>query len=176
MTGGGPSLTGFLAGVLGDEEEDGGDEDRLDGTVRGPGPRGAGGVASEAHLARRLTKGRKSRRILSNKPQDFQVGTAGGPHILVLPPSYPASSNCSGRTWCYEQQPNQQNGHQGINPRRRAVPLSSACQESMESSQMRLFREVKLCPSFPSMGGKTRRIVVRPLVLGASLADSHHCE
>ncbi|XP_059025413.1 myoferlin isoform X1 [Mustela lutreola] len=57
----------------GDEEEDGGDEDRLDGTVGGPGPRGTGGMASEAHLARRLTKGRKSRRILSSKPQDFQI-------------------------------------------------------------------------------------------------------
>uniref|UniRef100_A0A452QDC3 Myoferlin n=1 Tax=Ursus americanus TaxID=9643 RepID=A0A452QDC3_URSAM len=52
---------------------DGGDEDRLDGTVRGPGPKGSGGLVSEAHLARRLTKGKKSRRMLSNKPQDFQI-------------------------------------------------------------------------------------------------------
>lgn len=98
---------GVLAGVLGDEEEDGGDEDRLDGTVRGLGPRGTGGMASEAHLARRLTKGRKSRRILSSKPQDFQVGTARRLSILVLPPSGPASSNCSdvGKDPCYEPQP-----------------------------------------------------------------------
>lgn len=27
----------------------------------------------EAQLARRITKGKKTRRILSNKPQDFQV-------------------------------------------------------------------------------------------------------
>nr|XP_055202120.1 myoferlin isoform X1 [Nyctereutes procyonoides] len=57
----------------GEEEEDGGDEDRLDGTVTGPGPRGSGGIVSEAHLARRLTKAKKNRRMLSNKPQDFQI-------------------------------------------------------------------------------------------------------
>ncbi|CAD7686283.1 unnamed protein product [Nyctereutes procyonoides] len=58
---------------VGEEEEDGGDEDRLDGTVTGPGPRGSGGIVSEAHLARRLTKAKKNRRMLSNKPQDFQI-------------------------------------------------------------------------------------------------------
>uniref|UniRef100_A0A8C8XFB6 Myoferlin n=1 Tax=Panthera leo TaxID=9689 RepID=A0A8C8XFB6_PANLE len=59
--------------IEGEEEEDGGDEDRLDNTVRTPGPKGAGGLVSEAQLARRLTKGKKSRRMLSNKPQDFQI-------------------------------------------------------------------------------------------------------
>uniref|UniRef100_A0A8C0QUP2 Myoferlin n=1 Tax=Canis lupus dingo TaxID=286419 RepID=A0A8C0QUP2_CANLU len=58
-------------GVEGEEEQ--GDEDRLDGTVTGPGPRGSGGIVSEAHLARRLTKAKKNRRMLSNKPQDFQI-------------------------------------------------------------------------------------------------------
>uniref|UniRef100_A0A8D0QYD1 Myoferlin n=1 Tax=Sus scrofa TaxID=9823 RepID=A0A8D0QYD1_PIG len=57
----------------GEEEEDGGDEEELDNTIKVPGPKGPGGMASEAHLARRLTKGRSSRRMLSNKPQDFQI-------------------------------------------------------------------------------------------------------
>ncbi|XP_061025782.1 myoferlin isoform X2 [Eubalaena glacialis] len=57
----------------GEEEEDGGDEDGLDSTVRVPGPRGPGRMVSEAHLARRLTKGKSSRWMLSNKPQDFQI-------------------------------------------------------------------------------------------------------
>ncbi|XP_008518891.2 myoferlin isoform X1 [Equus przewalskii] len=61
-----------VPGMGGEEEEDGGGEDVLDGAVRGAGPRGPGGTASEAQLARRLTKG-KGRRILSNKPQDFQI-------------------------------------------------------------------------------------------------------
>ncbi|XP_045294195.1 myoferlin isoform X3 [Leopardus geoffroyi] len=66
--------SGTSASVMeGEEEEDGGDEDRLDNTVRTPGPKGAGGLVSEAQLARRLTKGKKSRRMLSNKPQDFQI-------------------------------------------------------------------------------------------------------
>ncbi|XP_053765709.1 myoferlin isoform X4 [Panthera pardus] len=66
--------SGTSASVIeGEEEEDGGDEDRLDNTVRTPGPKGAGGLVSEAQLARRLTKGKKSRRMLSNKPQDFQI-------------------------------------------------------------------------------------------------------
>lgn len=93
FTEGGPSLTGILFGVLGEEEEDGGGEDVLDGAVRGAGPRGPGGTASEAQLARRLTKG-KGRRILSNKPQDFQVGMAWAPPILFLPLYRPASGNC----------------------------------------------------------------------------------
>lgn len=56
----------------------------MDGTVTGPGPRGSGGIVSEAHLARRLTKAKKNRRMLSNKPQDFQVRTAleAGPMFL----------------------------------------------------------------------------------------------
>lgn len=62
-----------MPGTGGEEEEDTGDEDKLDGTVRGPGPRGPAGVVSEAQLARRLTKGKNSRRMLSNKPQDFQI-------------------------------------------------------------------------------------------------------
>uniref|UniRef100_A0A8D0GFF7 Myoferlin n=1 Tax=Sphenodon punctatus TaxID=8508 RepID=A0A8D0GFF7_SPHPU len=55
-----------------DDEEDGGYEDGIDGTISGisPGvPRGT----NEAQLARRITKGKKTRRILSNKPQDFQI-------------------------------------------------------------------------------------------------------
>ncbi|XP_059957931.1 myoferlin isoform X1 [Mesoplodon densirostris] len=62
-----------VAGLGGEEEEDGGDEDGLDSTVRAPGPRGQGRMVSEAHLARRLTKGKNSRWMLSNKPQDFQI-------------------------------------------------------------------------------------------------------
>ncbi|XP_004427897.1 PREDICTED: myoferlin isoform X4 [Ceratotherium simum simum] len=62
-----------VPGMGGEEEDDGGDEDMLDSTVRVPGPRGPGGTVSEAQLARRLTKAKKSRRLLSNKPQDFQI-------------------------------------------------------------------------------------------------------
>ncbi|XP_067566079.1 myoferlin isoform X1 [Pseudorca crassidens] len=62
-----------VPGLGGEEEEGGGDEDGLDSTVRGPGPRGPGRMVSEAHLARRLTKGKNSRWMLSNKPQDFQI-------------------------------------------------------------------------------------------------------
>ncbi|XP_077894098.1 myoferlin isoform X2 [Ictidomys tridecemlineatus] len=62
-----------MPGTGGEEEEDAGDEDRLDGTVRGPGPRVPAGAVSEAQLARRLTKGKSNRRMLSNKPQDFQI-------------------------------------------------------------------------------------------------------
>lgn len=62
-----------VPGMGGEEEEDGGDEEGLDNTIKVPGPKGPGGMASEAHLARRLTKGRSSRRMLSNKPQDFQI-------------------------------------------------------------------------------------------------------
>ncbi|XP_059756689.1 myoferlin isoform X2 [Balaenoptera ricei] len=67
-----PSETS-VPGLGGEEEEDGGDEDGLDSTVRVPGPRGPGRMVSEAHLARRLTKGKSSRWMLSNKPQDFQI-------------------------------------------------------------------------------------------------------
>ncbi|XP_006147704.1 myoferlin isoform X1 [Tupaia chinensis] len=67
-----PSATS-VPGMGGEEEEDGGEEDRLDGTVRSPGTRGPVGTVSEAQLARRLTKGKNSRRMLSNKPQDFQI-------------------------------------------------------------------------------------------------------
>ncbi|XP_049552629.1 myoferlin isoform X3 [Orcinus orca] len=62
-----------VPGLGGEEEEGGGDEDGLDSTVRGSGPRGPGRMVSEAHLARRLTKGKNSRWMLSNKPQDFQI-------------------------------------------------------------------------------------------------------
>ncbi|XP_032101405.1 myoferlin isoform X6 [Sapajus apella] len=58
---------------MGDGEEDEGDEDTLDNAVRGPGPKGPVGTVSEAQLARRLTKVKNSRRMLSNKPQDFQI-------------------------------------------------------------------------------------------------------
>lgn len=57
----------------GEEEDDEGDEDRMHDIVKGPGPRGPVGTVSEAQLARRVTKGKNSRRMLSNKPQDFQI-------------------------------------------------------------------------------------------------------
>lgn len=59
---------------ISEEEEEDQDEDRVDGMVRGPGPKGPSGTLSEAQLARRITRGKSSRRMLSNKPQDFQVG------------------------------------------------------------------------------------------------------
>lgn len=62
-----------VTGMGEEEEEDQGDEDRVDGMVRGPGPKGPSGTMSEAQLARRITKGKSSRRMLSNKPQDFQI-------------------------------------------------------------------------------------------------------
>ncbi|XP_010630387.1 myoferlin isoform X3 [Fukomys damarensis] len=62
-----------VPGIEEEEEEDQSSEDRLDSTVRTPGPRGPGGMASEAQLARRVTKGKNNRRMLSNKPQDFQI-------------------------------------------------------------------------------------------------------
>lgn len=65
---GGTSVSG-----TGEEEEDGGAEDWMDSTVKGPGPQGPGRTGSEAQLARRLTKGKNTRRMLSNKPQDFQI-------------------------------------------------------------------------------------------------------
>ncbi|XP_069913709.1 myoferlin isoform X2 [Oryctolagus cuniculus] len=66
--------SGTSVPVTGEEDDDDeGDEDRMDGTVRGPGPRGPVGTVSEAQLARRVTKGKNSRRMLSNKPQDFQI-------------------------------------------------------------------------------------------------------
>ncbi|XP_008589031.1 PREDICTED: myoferlin [Galeopterus variegatus] len=62
-----------VPGIGGEEEEDEGDEDRLDSTVRDPGPRRPVGTVSEAQLARRLSKGKNRRRTLPNKPQDFQI-------------------------------------------------------------------------------------------------------
>uniref|UniRef100_A0A674K3L5 Myoferlin n=1 Tax=Terrapene triunguis TaxID=2587831 RepID=A0A674K3L5_9SAUR len=56
----------------GTAEEDGGYEDGADGTVGGIAP-AVPSDAKEAQLARRITKGKKTRRILSNKPQDFQI-------------------------------------------------------------------------------------------------------
>uniref|UniRef100_A0A8B9BVR5 Myoferlin n=1 Tax=Anser brachyrhynchus TaxID=132585 RepID=A0A8B9BVR5_9AVES len=53
------------------QEEDNGDyEDGMDvGNITSTVPSGT----KEAQLARRITKGKKTRRILSNKPQDFQI-------------------------------------------------------------------------------------------------------
>ncbi|CAK6436265.1 unnamed protein product [Pipistrellus nathusii] len=62
-----------VSGMGGEEEEDGGEEDGLDGTVQVPAPKRSGRTASEAQLARRITKGKSTRRLLSNKPQDFQI-------------------------------------------------------------------------------------------------------
>lgn len=61
----------LLSPVL-DGEEDGGYEDGADGTVDGIAP-AVPSDTKEAQLARRISKGKKMRRILSNKPQDFQV-------------------------------------------------------------------------------------------------------
>ncbi|XP_006880414.1 PREDICTED: myoferlin-like [Elephantulus edwardii] len=58
---------------IGEEGDEEGDEDKLDGIIRNPGPRVPAGTASETVLARRLAKGRNNRRMLSNKPQDFQI-------------------------------------------------------------------------------------------------------
>ncbi|KAM7171605.1 myoferlin isoform 2-T2 [Macrochelys suwanniensis] len=55
-----------------DGEEDGGYEDGADGTADGIAP-AVPSDTKEAQLARRITKGKKTRRILSNKPQDFQI-------------------------------------------------------------------------------------------------------
>ncbi|NWR17669.1 MYOF protein, partial [Emberiza fucata] len=55
-----------------DGEDDGGYEDGLDGPVGGITPTVPSGT-KEAQLAKRITKGKKTRRILSNKPQDFQI-------------------------------------------------------------------------------------------------------
>ncbi|XP_051002362.1 myoferlin [Acomys russatus] len=65
--------SGTVVPGMGEEEEDQGDEDRVDAMVRGPGPKGTSGTVSEAQLARRITKGKNSRRMVSNKPQDFQI-------------------------------------------------------------------------------------------------------
>uniref|UniRef100_A0A8C3IH86 Myoferlin n=1 Tax=Chrysemys picta bellii TaxID=8478 RepID=A0A8C3IH86_CHRPI len=61
----------LLSHVL-DGEEDGDYEDGADGTVGGIAP-AVPSDAKEAQLARRITKGKKTRRLLSNKPQDFQI-------------------------------------------------------------------------------------------------------
>lgn len=54
--------------------------------IRGPGPKGPSGTLSEAQLARRITRGKNSRRMLSNKPQDFQVGgLCCSVYLLSLP-------------------------------------------------------------------------------------------
>ncbi|KAL8187136.1 UNVERIFIED_CONTAM: hypothetical protein K2H54_034151, partial [Gekko kuhli] len=55
-----------------DGEEDGGDEDVADGGTGGLSQGGPSGT-HEVQLARRITKGKKTRRALSNKPQDFQI-------------------------------------------------------------------------------------------------------
>ncbi|KAH0521359.1 Myoferlin [Microtus ochrogaster] len=65
--------SGTSVSGMGEEEDEDQDEDRVDGMVRGPGPKGPSGTLSEAQLARRITRGKNSRRMLSNKPQDFQI-------------------------------------------------------------------------------------------------------
>ncbi|XP_038179557.1 myoferlin isoform X2 [Arvicola amphibius] len=65
--------SGTSVSGMGEEEDEDQDEDRVDGMVRGPGPKGPSGTLSEAQLARRITRGKSSRRMLSNKPQDFQI-------------------------------------------------------------------------------------------------------
>ncbi|KAL7990477.1 hypothetical protein Chor_013907, partial [Crotalus horridus] len=55
-----------------DGEEDGGDEGMPDGGT-GVLPQGGPNGSREVLLARHITKGKKNRRILSNKPQDFQI-------------------------------------------------------------------------------------------------------
>ncbi|XP_053306934.1 myoferlin isoform X2 [Spea bombifrons] len=54
-----------------EDKEDGEDEDAVDVGINPYAP-GTPGQA-ENQVARRLTKGKKTRRILSNKPQDFQI-------------------------------------------------------------------------------------------------------
>ncbi|XP_049620337.1 myoferlin [Suncus etruscus] len=61
-----------LSGMGGNEEDEESSEDRLDIPVRGPVPKGPKKMGSEAHLTQRLSKS-KNRRMLSNKPQDFQI-------------------------------------------------------------------------------------------------------
>ncbi|PKU37663.1 myoferlin isoform x2 [Limosa lapponica baueri] len=55
-----------------DGEDDGGYEDGVDGPLGGVTPTVPSGT-KEAQLAKRITKGKTTRRILSNKPQDFQI-------------------------------------------------------------------------------------------------------
>ncbi|XP_048361816.1 myoferlin isoform X1 [Sphaerodactylus townsendi] len=55
-----------------EDGEDGGDEDVADGGTGGLSQGGPSG-SRELQLARRITKGKKNRRALSNKPQDFQI-------------------------------------------------------------------------------------------------------
>ncbi|XP_028585610.2 myoferlin isoform X2 [Podarcis muralis] len=55
-----------------DGEEDGGDEESPDGGA-GPVPQGGPRGTRETQLARRIAKGKQNRRLLSNKPQDFQI-------------------------------------------------------------------------------------------------------
>ncbi|XP_068544150.1 myoferlin isoform X5 [Anas acuta] len=55
-----------------DGEDDGDYEDGMDGPVGNVTTTVPSGT-KEAQLARRITKGKKTRRILSNKPQDFQI-------------------------------------------------------------------------------------------------------
>uniref|UniRef100_A0A8U8C9P8 Uncharacterized protein n=1 Tax=Geospiza parvula TaxID=87175 RepID=A0A8U8C9P8_GEOPR len=68
----GPANPTDPGGTSAQEEDDGGYEDGLDGPVGGITPAVPSGT-KEAQLAKRITKGKKTRRILSNKPQDFQI-------------------------------------------------------------------------------------------------------
>lgn len=56
--------------IEGEENED--EEDTPNDGTGGLPQSGQSGTR-EAQLARRITKGKKNRRVLSNKPQDFQV-------------------------------------------------------------------------------------------------------
>ncbi|XP_007431826.1 myoferlin isoform X1 [Python bivittatus] len=55
-----------------DGEEDGGDNSMPDGGT-GVLPQGGPSGTREVQLARHITKGKKNRKMLSNKPQDFQI-------------------------------------------------------------------------------------------------------
>ncbi|XP_056658393.1 myoferlin isoform X3 [Monodelphis domestica] len=59
-----------IEGTGEEEEEDTGDEDTAFKVIA---PRVPATNISEAQLARRITKGKNTRKILSNKPQDFQI-------------------------------------------------------------------------------------------------------
>ncbi|KAM5235935.1 myoferlin isoform 2-T2 [Ctenodactylus gundi] len=62
-----------VPGMEGGEEDDEGNEDRLESPIRTSGPRAPAGTVPEAQLARRLARTKSNRRMLSSKPQDFQI-------------------------------------------------------------------------------------------------------
>lgn len=63
-------------------EEDGGDEDRLDSPVRGPGPRGPGGMV-EAHLLRGSRKRRAADDAVSQATGLPGRNSPRAPHLLL---------------------------------------------------------------------------------------------